>query len=303
MKTAFVMGAQKTGTSSMVGLLNSSSEILCLYETFVWKPAISRYGSRFLDASPEMRPLFGKGDAEILQSYVDLGRAIQASGDMPGLKIVGDKFAGLNPISTELAESSKIIFMQRDIRTWLAKSQIQSIYRTDLDVVGPALNFLARMIEARDARDGLIINMEDLVFSPEVTRDSAKNFLWGADLQLDLVKPKNQTQAQRKLKGSMRWEESHPSTGSRDKVLDTASELAAIEFWDLYLPLFDKYYVDPNKTDITPSERDRDLDTIRQLHEFSPIRLSTAFSRSTTKSLNSNSFKRFGRRVNGYLRG
>ncbi len=54
----FIIGAHKTATSTLVGMLSCHPEIFLLYENELYQPHISRHGKRFLAQYPDARFLF-----------------------------------------------------------------------------------------------------------------------------------------------------------------------------------------------------------------------------------------------------
>ena len=52
MKKLFVIGLMSTGTSSLVGLLNSNKNIFVMYEVDLKNNFISKYGKQILRALP-----------------------------------------------------------------------------------------------------------------------------------------------------------------------------------------------------------------------------------------------------------
>ena len=60
MRKLFVIGLMSTGTSSLVGLLNSHKNIFVMYEVDLKNNFISKYGKQILRSLPESRPFFNE---------------------------------------------------------------------------------------------------------------------------------------------------------------------------------------------------------------------------------------------------
>ena len=114
----FIIGAHKTATSTLVGMLNCHPEIFLLYETELYQPHISRHAKRFLAQYPDARFLF-RSSEDLHALYSQLQEFLKSKG-YP-YKYVGDKLPGLNANFHVSLNAFKVIFSVRDIRTWLGK--------------------------------------------------------------------------------------------------------------------------------------------------------------------------------------
>ena len=54
-QTLFVQGVQKTGTSTLVGILNCHPQVFLMYETDLNRTMISNYGNQILERLPQAR--------------------------------------------------------------------------------------------------------------------------------------------------------------------------------------------------------------------------------------------------------
>src|SRR5690625_6262107 len=67
--------------------------------------------------------------------------------------------------------------MMRDLRSWLIKESIIKYYRTDLDVVVPAVEYLRYILETHLYTHAARIRMEDLIQQNEATIGKLSEFL------------------------------------------------------------------------------------------------------------------------------
>ncbi|MDD5294596.1 MAG: sulfotransferase, partial [Patescibacteria group bacterium] len=89
----FIVGAPKTGTSTLVGMLNRHPNIFIFYETCLNRSKISKYAGKFLRRYPEARYLFRDED-DIGRSYSRALKFFREKGY--DFKIIGDKFPDIN---------------------------------------------------------------------------------------------------------------------------------------------------------------------------------------------------------------
>lgn len=263
--TVFIHGVQKSATSTLVGLLNSHPDIFILYETMLHQQNISKYGNQLLASCPEARECF-KLTGDISEPYLKLADLLE---EKLGKRYayVGDKFLSFNAYAAQ-PEANKVIFIMRDIRTWAAKPAIRDIYRTDIDLVRPAIGYLKYIINARRTQKTLCLRMEDMV------KDSA----WLAREIGDYLGLKFDEQGWWKNVGQyavddpkswQSWYKTHPSATVAPKKFDMKVELAQHPFWDEFLPVFDKYYSHNTGKAVNEKEALKDLEFIESLARYS----------------------------------
>jgi len=165
MKKLFVLELIKTGTSSMVGLLNSHQNIFIMYEVNPRSTHISKYGKQLLNVLPEARVEFNNY-LNFEESYNGIFKAIKRSKFSDELKYFGDKLVLNEFLGFEKEFSdSNIIFMIRDIKTWLCKKQVIESYMTDIDIVSRSINYLKFLINTFKFTNSIKIKMEDFILN------------------------------------------------------------------------------------------------------------------------------------------
>ncbi len=277
----FILGYPKTASSNLVGILNCHPDIFMLYETNLRSSAMSRYAQQLVDAWPETRGLV-YAEQPIGKPYEKLGGMLREKYGRD-YRYVGDKFAG-EPAADFTGLPGKVMFSLRDIRTWLAKSSVQSIYQIEMDIVPIAIDFTAFLMRTHLMPHGMRVKMEDLLADDTSLFKKIDDFL---DLDLsghaarwwqDVGKYKSSDP-----KSLQNWAKGHPSSTTKPAGEDTAAELADHPFWDEILPLFDKYYQADNC--FSAADVEGDLKALRGIGAMSPVRLDEAFVEITSHSI------------------
>ena len=275
----------------MVGFLNSHPDIFILYETGLFKPHVSRYGNALLKFAPEARRLFRTYD-DIAEPYHDLNTLLAAKTGRAGYTHVGDKIISFDASLSQPRSAHKTIYMFRDVRTWLCKEQTVSYYRTDLDIVAPAIELLKYMIAARSYSGSLCIAMEDFIGSNDESIAKIETYL-GVSFPKDV--PWWETVGvydQSDPKSSQNWASGHYSSKTKPSRLDTTVTLKKHPFWDAYLPMFDRYFADYGASDVSEPQRAEDIETLAKLLGHSPIPLSEVYENVDTRIYKSPEFRK-----------
>lgn len=273
MQQLYILGPQKTGTSSMVGLLNSHPKIFCMYEVNLNQPIMKRYGIQLINALPNSLRYFNEyGDLE--NNINELFKEIQKSKFESQYKYFGDNIITLNPYLTVNHQASKTIFMTRDITTWLCKEGIKKNYGTSIDILNPSVEYFKFLANSFNVKRSIRIKMEDLVINGDMVLEKLQFFL---NLEEEKF-PKNwyqnlDTHSSKSLKYYLTWYDSHLSSKEHSKKLDLEVEINKNKFWDDFLPLFYKYY---NKLDssFSAEEIENDInkaDSLKKSHPVIPL--------------------------------
>jgi hypothetical protein len=285
LKPLFIQGPQKSGTSTLVGILNTHPEILLLYETRMDQGNITKYGNQLLEKIPDVRKYF-RVASDISDPYLDLGEHLMRSFPDLNYRYVGDKLISLNPQETWNKNLNKTIYTIRDIRTWLAKEQIVRYFRTDLDIVSPSIDYLRYLMGSCLHPDRIHIKLEDILNDDQGVITRLSDFLdldlsshagewWKTIGKYDQNDPKSYT----------RWFDGHQSSRIKPGKPDTVVELSPNPFWQNYLPLFDKYFQRCQQGNIQPDEIQADLGLLNEIQQYSPIKLIDAYQNIDTERL------------------
>jgi hypothetical protein len=281
----FIQGVQKTGTSTLVGILNCHPEIFMLYEMGMYKTQVSKYGNQLLKELPEARRLF-RNYLDIGIPYKNLAGCLKKHIADKNYRYVGDKIISLDPKETRRSNVYKTIYTMRDVRTWLCKEQIINHYRTDLDVVPVAIDYLRFIIGTYKHPDCLRIRLEDLIDQNNQVLSSITSFL-GLDLVAfaDNWWMKIGRYEDGDPKKLIEWLKVHPSSKIKPNKMDTTVELISNAFWDDILPVFDKYYYRDGRVDYSIDEVNNDLDQLEDLMKHSPLPLEECYKYISTQRL------------------
>lgn len=277
----FIIGPHKTGTSTLVRILNQHPNILILYETFLFYSTPRKYGKRFLGKYPNSRFLF-RNSFDIEQLYNELRTFLNKKGF--NFKIVGDKYPTIDGRVLELLKTKKIVLTIRDIKTWLCKDKIIRNYIHKEDIVPVAIDYSVFFLKSFLLKNIYRVRLEDLIFNTNEIIDNIGNFLqiplknysrnwWNNTKQFNKENPKY----------FLKWQETHYSSSIEPKREDTVAKINQIPFWKKLLPIFYKYYNNINNKFEIP-EIKRDIEIIRNLIKFSPLPMGKAYKMHKSSS-------------------
>ncbi|MEM7455218.1 MAG: hypothetical protein AAF456_12785 [Planctomycetota bacterium] len=281
-QTLFVQGIQKTGTSTLVGILNCHPEVFILYETRLDRSLVSNYGNQLLERFPGARRFF-RNTTDTAEPYVEFFDWLETQQPEFKYRFAGDKIIDFDPTLSQRDQHNKIIFTMRDLRSWLCKEQIVRYYRTDLDVVPPAIEFLKYVIGTFKVADGYRVWLEDLIQSNSKVITGLSGFLglelgehteawWDQISQRDAKDPKQ----------CIGWHKGHPSSNLAPRGLDTSFKIRMNGFWEQVTPLMEKYRNVSGTVD--PLEIESDLELVESLRSSHPLPLQDCYeSMSTTR--------------------
>jgi hypothetical protein len=282
----FIVGAHKTATSTLVGMLNCHPDLFILYETELNQSLIGRHGSRFLKQYPDARYLFRHSD-NLDSLYFQLQKFLEKKGYF--YRYVGSKLPGLDPQFLETLKEYSVIFNIRDIRTWLCKNSVVKKYETEHDVVPAAIDYCSIFLKSFRLPRVFHYRMEDFIKNDQKVIAELGVFLQ-IDLQSHLkdwwknieIKDKNDPKA------SNKWWGMHGSAKVQPEKEDTQAEIASHPFWNELLPIFEKYY-HAKEEPISVSCIEEDLKLLSQLTRFSPLPLDKAFRSFQSENFGKNS--------------
>lgn len=242
MNKLFVIGLQKTGTSSLVGLLNSHPSIFVMYEVALKNSLISKYGKEIIYHIPETRRCFNEFENEE-NLYLNFFDILEKLNYKDKIKYFGDKLLRNEFIIGNKMSSCFTIFMVRDIKTWLCKPQIIQQYMTNVDILTPSITYLKYLIESFKVERSLRLKMEDLVIDQDKVIKKISNFL---ELDSDSFDKKWWYRLgkyeENSIKSKITWYSKHLSSHTKPSELDTTAKISDHKFWKDYLLIFNKYY-------------------------------------------------------------
>lgn len=274
----FVQGPEKTATSTMTGILNCHPEIFILFENYVAQSAITKYGHQFLERYPGARSFY-RTEKDYGKPLLDIFNYL---GDVEpdfNYHYAGTKINSLDPGITQREKSHKIIYMMRDIRSWLVKESIVKLYRTDLDVVVPAIEYTKYIIQTGDYAHSKPVWLEDLILKNDEILQNLSEYL-GVDLTVhaDEWWKKIAKRPENDPKNVFLLNHVHHSSRIKPEKIDTEFTLKQVPFWQKLLPVFNRYYLNRDITAVPAEQRARDIACLDELKTYSPLPITECYS-------------------------
>jgi len=223
----------------MVGFLNSHPDIFVGYEMRIPTARPSKYAIKFLAKYPETRKFFHY-DADYASAYRKLADWLAARGF--SYKFFGDKSPNLDPPGLAAIAAHPVLFMVRDIRSWLAKDGVIQIYQSKHDVTPCAIAYTDILMRSHLLPNVLHVGMSE--FFSDLARVKHKIADWlGADLAgfRDDWWASVGNYALDDPKSALNWWKGHPSSTMAPAVEDTRFELRSPCPLGPVFDLFDKY--------------------------------------------------------------
>lgn len=283
----------------MVGMLNCSPAIFTLYEVNLLRstPPTPR-GAELIASRPELKPIFGSS-ALFTEVYNSLSENLANQGYK--YAFLGDKILSTS-LSLEEFESlgeQRMIFMIRDLRTWLCKNVVVDCYGLENgDITQAAIAYLDRFIASFAFPRCLRVRMEDLIYHNDDVIHSLEGFL-EMKLASDLKNwwKKNGRYEVSDPKAAVVWWKGHDSSRLKPKKLDTNAKLKDHPFWNQILPIFDRYYSAIGSSDLpAPRQIEADRKAIAGLAKLAPVKLTDIYAEVSSVSFGEGIFGGLGHR-------
>jgi hypothetical protein len=231
-------------------MLNCHPGILALYEVGLQKAIPSKYGRQLLEAFPRWRKLFGE-KGSIIENYRQLARELSNS-EYPDYKVIADKLPGISVKNLTRMGQAYILYMVRDIRTWVAKVAVKDLYVCRYDIVPAVIDYticLASSFLYIPENRLMHVNFNEFISSESNVESGVCKFLsipysesmskWWENV--------GRCTKDDKVKQALQWLAGHPSAMVKPYAQDTVVQIAEHKFWDAFLPIFDFYYTRLNK--------------------------------------------------------
>ena len=242
----FVIGQGKTGTSTVVGILNSHPAILVLYEAYLNRhdpltPRRVELQKTYPDLSASLEAASGW-----CETYVRAAEYFEKRGHC--YRYFGEKMLSrlLSQEQMRLAGDSRVIFVARNLRTWLCKNIVVSAFIQSEDLAAKAVKYADDLLQSYLWPKCLRVRMEDLIHHNEMVLAALSEFLglelartastwWDTIGEYPPGDPKR----------AINWWSHHDSSRLKPTREDTGATLKSHPFWDAILPVFDKYFQSP----------------------------------------------------------
>jgi len=261
----FVIGQGKTGTSTVVGILNSHPDILLFYEAYLIRhnPILPRR-IELQKTYPDLSPLLDSAPT-FRDTYLRAGGYFQERGH--SYRYFGEKMLSkmLSEEQMRSAGQFRVIFVVRDIRTWLCKNIVVSAFIQSEDLATMAVRYVDDLLQTFAWPKCLRIRMEDLILQNDRVLADLSAFL-GLELAQtasnwwDTIGHYPDGDPKRAID----WWSHHDSSRLKPTRQDTEVTLRDHPLWHALLPVFDKYYGNP-ATVFPPDEIVADRQRLRQV--------------------------------------
>lgn len=278
MEVLFIQGPEKTATSTITGILNCHPEVFILFENYIGQPIITKYGNQLLERYPEGRPFFRSAD-DYGKPVMDFFEYLKEKEPDYAYKFAGTKINSLDPGFTQQGKNHKVIFMMRDLRSWLIKESIIKYYRTDLDIVLPTVEYLRYILKTTLYENSLRVRMEDLIQHNSETIRKLSEFM---DLDLtphtDKWWEKIGNWHHSDPKSVFRLNHVHHSSRIEPEKLDSEVELKDHPFWEEATEIFDTYFRTDDTIHFSEEQVHKDLERVDDLLRFAPLPFTDAYA-------------------------
>jgi hypothetical protein len=255
----FILGAGKTATTSLCGLLNSHPDVFVMCEVLMNRTDISRYGTKLLGAEPELLPCFFRSPgADAMDNYRRARKILCDKGH--ARRFFGDKVVGIDSGYADAYLDVQVIYSVRPVQEWIAKDSIRTWYPLEMDIVPFAVQYAKHFIESFLLPKVHHVRIEEyLKDNAGVVRD-----IWSF---LGLEPPAGAERWWETIgryppgdpKQALNWWRGHASSAVAPQENDTSVELLHNAFWDELLPVFDKYYKGVRRRRFERAEIEDDL--------------------------------------------
>jgi hypothetical protein len=282
----FILGAGKTATTSLCGLLNSHPDVFVMCEVSLNNSLISRYGTKLVKLYPEFldcffRPRGGDG----FESYRKAHAMMRAKGYAN--RYFGDKMVGIDSGYADGYKDVRVIFSVRRLPEWIAKDSVRGWFPLDLDVVPFAVQYAKHFVESFLLKRVYHVRMEDFLGDNAAVVHGIWDFLG--------ITPPEKAESWWETighyppgdpKGALNWWRGHASSAVAPLENDTKVKVRKSAFWDEILPIFDKYYDGVRKRTFTRQEIEADLAQLQGMIGRYHHPFDTCFAAETSRSHN-----------------
>jgi hypothetical protein len=238
----FILGAGKTATTSLCGLLNSHPDVFVMCEVLLNNSHVSRYGTKLVKAQPDLLPCFFRpAGADRLENYRQAHEILRSKGFAKSR--FGDKVVGIDSNYAKDFKDCRIVYSVRRLPEWIAKDSVRAWFPLDMDVVPFATQYTKHFVESFLLPRIYHVRMEAFLNkNATVVRD-----IWQF---LELQPPAKAETWWETIghyppgdpKGALNWWRGHASSAVAPQENDTKAQIKQNAFWSEILPIFNKYY-------------------------------------------------------------
>jgi hypothetical protein len=281
----FVMGAAKTATTAVCGLLNSHPDVFVMCEVKLNDSGITRYGMKLIKRKRGFLPhFFLPFGADKWANYRQAHAQLRAEGFAK--RYFGDKLVGLDSNYASDFQDCRMIYTIRPLPEWLAKDAIRAMFPLHIDLVPFAVQYTKHFVESfllprvyRIRMETFIERNAELVAEIwrflELEPPARAEFWWETIGQYPENDPKR----------LLNWWKGNASSAVAPRENDTRIEIRPNPFWSEILPIFDKYYRGAGQA-FARAEIETDLARLQHMIETHHQSFDACYSEATSKSLN-----------------
>jgi hypothetical protein len=283
----FILGAGKTGTTSLCGLLNSHPDVFVMCEVDLNRTHISRYGTKLLRAHPHMLPCFFRPyGSDFLTNYARAHEMMRARGH--AAKYFGDKIVGIDSGYVDDYRDSRVIYTVRRLPEWLAKDSVRAWFPLERNIVPFAVQYTKHFVESFLLPRRHHVRLDDFLNrNAQVVHD-----VWRF---LEIDPPANPERwwetvgkyPETDPKAPLNWWRGHASAAVAPQENDTEVAIKPSPFWQELLPIFDKYYQGLDTRHFEPDEIAVDLAQLQSIIDRHHCPFESGFVKVRSQSRNS----------------
>jgi hypothetical protein len=281
----FILGAGKTATSSLCGLLNSHPDVFIMYEVFLNDSQLTRYGNKLIKGRPDLLPFFFRAvGSDPWENYRGAHEVLRSEGSAK--RLFGDKLVGSDSNYADDFRDCRVIYSIRNLPEWIAKDSIRSWFPLHVDVVPFAVQYTKHFVESFLLPRVYHVRMDAfLKRNAELVAD-----LWRF---LELDPPEHAETWWETIghypandpKRLLNWWRGHASSAVAPRENDTKIAIQENPFWTEILPIFHKYY-DGAAHGFERGEVEADLAKLQSMIGRHHQPFDSCFTLATSKSLN-----------------
>lgn len=281
----FVLGAGKTGTTSLCGLLNCHPDVFVLCEVLLTSSQISRYGNKLLRKHPELLPCFFRAaGADKLANYRRAHEILRANGFAKSY--FGDKMVGINSNYADDFKDCRVVYTVRRLPEWIAKDSVSEWYPLDANVVPFAVQYAKHFVESFLLPRVHHVRMETfLEQNAKVVTDTWRFLELDPPARAETWWETVGYYPQGDPKRAVTWWRGHSSSAVAPRENDTKFEIRENPFWSEILPIFNKYY-DSIDRNFDRAEIEADLGHLQCMIDRHQQRFEDCFEHATSMSRN-----------------
>jgi hypothetical protein len=237
----FILGAGKSGTTSLCGLLDSHPDVFMMCEVDLNRTHILRYGKKLLKKHSYLRPCFFRAyGSDFLANYHRAHAMLRERGY--AAQYFGDKVVGIDSGYSKDFGNARIIYSVRRLPEWIAKDSVRAWFPLERDIVPFAVQYTKHFVESFLLARVHHICLDDFLNrNAEVVLDVWRFLGVDPPPRAELWWETIGRYPEEDPKAALNWWRGHASAAVSPQKNDT--EVVRLSpFWQELLPIFNMYY-------------------------------------------------------------